>query len=470
MRRVSRYMTAFALLFCGFSLYVARQAAQEPATRAVEAMPISVARGEGSSTTTDADTHTRRADLVRRGEYLARLGNCAGCHTADPARPFAGGRAIDSPFGRLYTPNLTPDLATGIGAWSDADFLRAMHEGMGRDGERLFPAFPYVEFTRVSDGDVLAIRAYLRTLAPIRYTPPANLLHFPFKLRGLIALWNLLNFEPARFVPDPHQSAEYNRGAYLVEGLAHCEECHTPRNLTYGLSKTRRFSGGTQAGWLAYNITPDRVSGIGGWSDDALMRYLTTGVAAGHASAAGPMAEIVQNATQYLRPEDLRAMSVFLRAQPGVRDLEHVKELRPRDMLGEPAIDDVTTLRGSGVGGVGDAGKVSGAQLFVANCASCHRWTGAGVTGGAAASATSAYESLIHNSTVGASSADNLAMVILYGVRRQTKNADVLMPAFADELDDAQIAALANYVTKRFGNPATATTVSRIADLRAQAQ
>jgi mono/diheme cytochrome c family protein len=468
MRRVSRYMAAFAVLFCGFSLYAAWQAAQESAARSFDDMPISVARGEGPSSAANADTQDRHADIVKRGAYLARIGDCAGCHTVDPARPFAGGKPVDLPFGRLYTPNLTPDAATGIGAWSDADFLRAMHEGIGRDGERLYPAFPYVEFTRLSDEDVLAIRAYLRTLAPIRYTPPANALPFPFNLRGLIALWNLLNFEAARFVPDPRQGAQYNRGAYLVEGLAHCEECHTPRDLTYGLSKTRRFSGSAQAGWQAYNITPDRVSGIGGWSDDALMDYLMTGVAAGHASAAGPMAGIVQNATQYLTPEDLRAISVFLRAQPGVRNREDVKGMRSRDTFGEPAIDDVTTLRGNAVS------NVSGAQLFVANCASCHRWTGAGVgdraAASAAASAAGAYPPLIHNSTVGASSADNLAMVILHGVRRQTKSADVLMPAFAGELDDAQIAALANYVTKRFGNPATTIAASRVAALRAQAQ
>lgn len=458
-------MAAIALLFCGFSLYVAWQAAQESATRSVDELPISMAHGEGPFAAADAKTQDQHADILKRGEYLARVGDCASCHTADPRRPFAGGRPIDTPFGRLYTPNITPDAETGIGAWSDEDFLRALHEGIGRGGERLYPAFPYVEFTRVSDQDVLAIRTYLRTLAPIRYTPPANALHFPFNLRWMIALWNLLNFEPARFVPDPRQSAEYNRGAYLVEGLAHCEECHTSRNLTYGLSKTRRFAGANEAGWQAYNITPDRLSGIGGWSDDALASYLTTGVALGHANAAGPMAGIVQNATQYLTQEDLRSIGVFLRAQTGVKDMHDVNDAtggltRSRDAFGQPAIDDVTTLRGNA------ATDASGAQLFVANCASCHRWTGAGV----GASAPGAYPSLIHNSTVGASSADNLAMVILRGVRRQTKNADVQMPAFASELDDEQIAALANYVTKRFGNPRTAITANRVAALRALAQ
>jgi mono/diheme cytochrome c family protein len=456
MKRSARYLAAFALLFCVFSLYVAWRVVQETSTVPVDEWPLPAAHGEDPATHTDANTTDTRSEIVQRGAYLARVGDCVGCHTADPRRPFAGGVPIDTSFGRLYTPNITPDPATGIGQWSDADFLRAMHEGIGRNGERLYPAFPYVEFTRVTDADVQAIRAYLGTLAPIHYTPPANALHFPFNQRWLMLFWNLLNFEPARFVPDPRQSAEYNRGAYLVEGLAHCEECHTPRNLTQGLSKSERFSGGTHAGWQAYNITPDRAGGIGGWSDDALISYLTTGVVVGHANAAGPMAGIVQNSTQYLTPEDLRSISVFLRAQAPVAG----GATRSRDSFGQPADDDVATLRGNAVT------APNGAQLFVANCASCHNWNGTGV----GASAPGAYPSLIHNSTVGAADADNLVMLILQGVHRQTKDADVLMPGFARELGDDQIAALARYVTQRFGDPRATMTADRVAALRAQAQ
>lgn len=446
-------LTLAALLFCTFALYVAWHAAHDPELRPFDEVLLPAAHGEGPAASGDA---AARPEIVKRGEYLARMGDCAACHTADPSRPFAGGLAINTPFGKIYTPNITPDPDTGIGQWTDSDFMRAMHEGVGKSGERLYPAFPYVEFTRVTEQDVVAIRAYLNTLAPIHYKPPANALRFPFNQRWLMMFWNLFNFDEGRFVPDPQKSAEYNRGAYLVEGLAHCEECHTPRNFMQGLKSSGRFSGATQAGWQAYNITPDRAGGIGGWSDDALMSYLTTGVAAGHANAAGPMAEVVQNSTQYLSAEDQRSITAYLRGQQPVAG----GVTRSRDSFGKPANDDITALRGTAIT------SVNGAQLFVANCASCHNWTGAGV----GASAPGAYPSLIHNSVAGAASPGNLTMTILHGVRRQTRDADVLMPAFGDELSNDQVAAIANYVTKQFGDPHASITPDQVAALRAQAQ
>jgi mono/diheme cytochrome c family protein len=442
-----------AALFSAFALYIAWHASHESQSRPVDELPMSTARGDDTSTTAAGAS---QPDLVKRGEYLTRIGDCAACHTADPSRPFAGGLPINTPFGRIYSPNITPDPDTGIGQWSDTDFVRAMHEGIGKGGERLYPAFPYVEFTRVTEQDVLAIRAYLNTLAPVHYTPPANDLRFPFNQRWLMLFWNLFNFNEGRFVPDPKQSAEFNRGAYLVQGLAHCEECHTPRNFMQGLKTTERFSGATQAGWQAYNITPDHVGGIGNWSDDALISYLSTGVAPGHANAAGPMAEVVQNSTQYLTREDLRSIVAYLRAQQPISG----GVTRPRDGWGKPATDDVTALRGTTIP------AVNGAQLFVANCATCHNWTGLGV----GASAPGAYPSLVHNSVAGAASPDNLAMVILHGVTRTTKDADVLMPAFGDELSNDQIAAISNYVTKQFGNPQATITADQVAALRAQPQ
>nr|WP_321962520.1 cytochrome c [Paraburkholderia sp. J7] len=442
-----------AALFCAFALYIAWHASHESQTRPIDELPMSTARGDDTSIpTADVD----KSDLVKRGAYLTRVGDCAACHTADPGRPFAGGRSIGTPFGKIYTPNITPDPDTGIGQWSDTDFVRALHEGIGKAGERLYPAFPYVEFTRMTEQDMLAIRAYLNTLAPVHYRPPANKLRFPFNQRWLMIVWNLFNFNEGRFVPDPKRSPEYNRGAYLVEGVAHCEACHTPRNFMQGLKTTERFSGATQAGWQAYNITPDRTSGIGNWSDDALIAYLSTGVAGGHASAAGPMADVVQHSTQYLKHEDLRSIVAYLRALPPVSG----GVTRPRDAWGMPAADDITSLRGTAIT------TVSGLQLFVANCASCHRWTGEGVGG----NALGALPSLVHNSVVGVPSPDNLATVILHGVRRQTKDSDVRMPAFADELNNEQVAAISNYVTKRFGNPQATLTADQVAALRAQPQ
>ncbi|MDE1182083.1 cytochrome c [Paraburkholderia sp.] len=270
-----------------------------------------------------------------------------------------------------------------------------------------------------------------------------------------MVFWNLFNFDEGRFVPDPKQSAEWNRGAYLVEGLAHCEECHTPRNFMQGLKGGDRFAGATQAGWHAFNITPDERSGIGAWSGDELEAYLSSGVAPGRANAAGPMAQVVADSTQYLDHEDLRSIAVYMRSVPAISG----GEPRARDRWGQPA-DDVTALRGTAVN------SVSGAQLFVANCAACHAWSGQGV----GASAPGAYPSLIHNSAVGARDANNLAMVILHGVSRTTKQADVLMPGFGSQLTDDQIAALSNYVTKQFGDPASTLSAAQVAALRATPQ
>jgi mono/diheme cytochrome c family protein len=409
----------------------------------------------GSDAVAAAAVPTDAADIVKRGEYLARAGDCMACHTADKSRPFAGGLPIGTPFGTLYTPNITPDPDTGIGRWNDADFLRAMQRGVGKDGQHLYPAFPYVEYTRVTEADLLAIRAYLNTLAPIHYAPPRNELSFPFNQRWLMFFWKMFNFREGRFVPDPKQSPQWNRGAYLVEGLAHCEECHTPRNFMQGLKTSDRLSGAVQAGWRAFNITPDKAGGIGNWSEDDVEHYLATGVAPGRANAAGPMADVVANSTQYLTAEDLGSIGVYLRSvQPISGGQTHA-----RDQWGRPA-DDVKALRGTRVTGI------DGAQLFVANCASCHNWTGQGVGG----TAPLAYPSLIHNSAVGSPEADNLAMVILHGVNRRTKDADVMMPGFGDQLNDDQIAAIANYVTQRFGNPHATVTAADIGKLRQRQQ
>jgi mono/diheme cytochrome c family protein len=464
MRRRPLRMAGFAAAFSLFALYLAWHASHSREALPADELPVSVAQAQGASEVASGGASESNGgsvaadagstDLVKRGEYLARVGDCIACHTADKSRPFAGGLPIGTPFGTLYTPNITPDPDTGIGRWSNADFLRAMQEGVGKGGEHLYPAFPYPEYTRVAERDLLAIRAYLNTLTPIRYTPPRNELSFPFNQRWVLFFWKLFNFHEGRFTPDPKQSPQWNRGAYLVQGLAHCEECHTPRNFMQGLKSSDRFSGEVQAGWHAFNITPDKAGGIGNWSDDDLVHYLATGVAP-IANAAGPMADVVANSTQYLTPEDLQSISVYLRSVPPVSG----GQTHARDQWGRPA-DDVKRLRGTRVAGV------DGAQLFVANCATCHNWTGQGIGG----SAPLAYPSLIHNSAVGAPGADNLTMVILHGVNRQTKGADVMMPGFGDELNDDQIAALSNYVTQHFGNPKATVTAGDVAKLRKRQQ
>lgn len=470
-------IATLAAAFSLFALYIVWLEVHGANTRRGDESPLAEAVARGPVAADGA----YGAELVKRGEYLARAGNCSACHTSDKGRPFAGGVAMQTPFGTIYTPNITPDRDTGIGQWSDADFLRAMHEGIGKAGERLYPAFPYPSYTKVADRDVLAIRAYLNTVAPVRFTPPANALSFPFNQRWLMLFWNLFNFDEGRFVPDPKQSAEWNRGAYLVDGLAHCGECHTPRNFMQGLTSDERFSGAAQAGWHAFNITPDRIGGIGNWSAAEVVAYLATGVAQGRANAAGPMAQVVEDSTQFLSGEDLRSIAVYLRALPPVRGGISGNKAQARDTYGAPAAD-VTALRGAATGGADGGAKggingggardvnavnhVSGARLFIANCASCHRWTGVGV----GASAPGAYPSLMHNSVVGATDPTNLVMVILHGVSRKTRNADILMPSFGDQLTDDQIAELGDYVTKQFGNPDSSITAQQVARLRSQPQ
>ncbi|MFM0322251.1 cytochrome c [Caballeronia glebae] len=385
---------------------------------------------------------------VTQGEYLVRAGGCMSCHTADPARPFAGGRPIPTPFGNVFAPNITSDRDTGIGAWTDAQFVRAMREGIGRNGERLYPAFPYTSYTLLSDADLLAMRAYLATVPPVRAATPRNTLSFPFDQRWLMALWNLVNLSPRRFVREPSKSAEWNRGAYLVEGLGHCGECHTSRGWLGGLKQRERLGGATIAGWQAGNLTPDRVAGIGAWRDDELLRFLSTGAAPGRAYALGPMAEVVSSSTQYLTPADSRAMIAYLRAVSSVA----VKDARVRTSFGRPARADITSL------------DSPGARFYAAACASCHGVTGEG---------SKPFPSLVHDGVSGAlgtATTGNLVLVILRGVNRQTRDSHALMPAFGTQFTDEQIADLSNYVTAQFGDPRAKTDAKAVARLRSIGQ
>ena len=237
--------------------------------------------------------------LEERGRYLAIVGDCTACHTAQSGAPFAGGRPVETPFGTLLTPNITPDRETGIGAWTDAEFLRAMQQGIGRDGRHLYPAFPYPWFTRVSDGDLLAMRAWLQTLPPVRNQVHPNQLPFPYSVRASLIAWNALYFRPGLFTPNASRSAEWNRGAYLVEGLGHCGACHTPKTALGGNEAGRALQGGPILGWNAPALDGDTRTGLGSWSADDIVTYLRSGHT-DHAAAGGPMAEVVENSTSMM--------------------------------------------------------------------------------------------------------------------------------------------------------------------------
>ena len=253
------------------------------------------------------------ATLLARGEYLTRAADCAACHNAPNGKPFAGGLPFKLPFGTIYSSNITADRETGIGNWSDDDFVRALHRGIAPGGRNLYPAFPYTSFTAMSRDDALAIKAYLFSLPPQHVANKENDLIFPFNQRWGMAFWNLAFLSDRRFVPDPAQSAAVNRGAYLATALGHCGECHTPRNLAYGLESGRAFAGEALQGWHAYNITSDKRSGVGAWSDAQLASFLSSAHAQGRGSAAGPMAEAVENSLQYLTSEDIGALVAYLR-------------------------------------------------------------------------------------------------------------------------------------------------------------
>jgi len=404
---------------------------------------VSLAAYKGA-TPVGAPPELRAADLIARGKYLTQAADCEVCHTREGGKPFAGGRGFKTPFGVLYSPNITPDPATGIGAWSDRDFLRAVHEGIARSGERLYPAFPYESYTLLTDDDVLAIKAYLFSLPPAHAQAPTNSLRFPFNQRWLMGFWAALYNPNQRFQPHEDRSPEWNRGAYLVEALAHCGDCHTPRNLGQALDNRHKFGGTVIAGWRAYNITPDPVSGIGSWSDAELGDYLASGHAAGHGSAGGPMGEEVAASSATLTPGDLHAVVAYLRSIPALRerDLPGVK-MDPASEAPKPALSAV---------------EGRGREIFEGACASCHDWSGV--------SPLTSYATLTGDRAVNDPSGINVVQVVLSGEHFTTAQGPVLMPAFADAYSDTEVAAVANYVTARFGAAPSQVTARDVARLR----
>ena len=405
---------------------------------------VELAKYAGVPTGAPADLPARDDPLVR-GRYLTRAADCEACHTTPGGKPFAGGRAFKTPFGTLYSPNITPDPEAGIGNWTDAQFLKAMHEGVRPDGARLYPAFPYASYTYLTDVDVLSIKLYLTTLPAIRQHTPANDLSFPFNQRWLMTFWSAFFNPDERFRPAPARSPQWNRGAYLVEGLGHCGDCHTPRNLLQGLDNRRKFAGAVANGWRAYNITSDRGDGIGAWDDVELAKYLSTGHAKGRGTAAGPMLEAVELSLRRLTANDIGAMVVYLQSVPPLQSRE-----LPSELAGPaPAAHD-----GAGAAHLGAHGK----KIFESACTSCHGWTGEGTV--------TPYATLTGSRAVNDPSARNVVQAILSGVPPLPEHPSVFMPAFGYAYSDQEIAAVANYVTARFGAKASTLSAREVARLR----
>ncbi|MDR3496691.1 MAG: cytochrome c [Ancalomicrobiaceae bacterium] len=400
------------------------------------------------ATVTGAPAQLAGAELVKRGEYLTHAADCQACHTVPGGTPFAGGFAINMPFGTLYSTNITPDKETGIGTYTDAQFLAAVHQGIRADGDYLYPAMPYTSYTYMTDADALAIKAYLFTLAPVHAPAKPNQLSWPFSQRRLLAAWTAMFNPDERFRPNIGQSPQWNRGAYLAEAMGHCGECHTPRNLAYALDNRSKFAGALTAGWRAYNITGDKESGIGDWNDEDIYLYLSTGHASGHGGAAGPMGEATDDSLSYLVPDDVHALVSYLRSIPA-----HASDL-PRTVTTPAPPSHKEGMP------VADA-DARGEKIFAGACASCHDWTGVSpVTG---------FATLTGVRAVNDPSAANVAQTVVHGVNRTTAGGRIFMPAFGAGYSDDDIAAVANYVTARFGAKGAHLTAKDVADLRAQA-
>ncbi|MDO1530536.1 cytochrome c [Fulvimonas sp. R45] len=364
--------------------------------------------------------------LVARGGYLATVGDCVSCHTEQGGPPFAGGRALPTPFGSVPAPNLTPDRATGLGDWSFEAFWRALHEGIGRHGELLYPAFPYTSYTRVSRDDALAIFAYLQSLPPVHHVAGSPSLRFPYDLRKSLLAWRAVYFKAGAFKPDPARSAAWNRGAYLVQGLGHCNECHAARD-AFGGSTAMPLSGGRipVQDWYAPDLGTQAHGGLEGWSTQDIVDLLKTGQSA-KGAAFGPMAEVVARSTQFMHDDDLQAIATYLQSLP------------PR-----PA----PPARGT----VPDAAAMDrrGGEIYAERCADCHGKDGTGVAG--------VYPPLDGNSAVLDPAGINAIRAVLLGGFPPVTGGNprpYSMPPFAQQLDDRDVAAVVSYIRGAWSNRA----------------
>jgi mono/diheme cytochrome c family protein len=374
------------------------------------------------------------AETIARGKALVNAGDCASCHTADPAKPFAGGVRLDTPFGAITTPNITPDRDTGIGGWSDQDFYRALRYGVAPDGSRYYPAFPYPYFSKITRDDIFAIRAYLTTLAPLSNKTPPPDLRFPLNFRIVMRPWNWLFFRPGILEPDQQKGSDWNRGRYLVEGLGHCGACHTPKNI-FGADKDDHFLAGSRVdGWFAPRLDGAARSGLKSWNVTDIVEYLQSG-RNGRSHADGPMAEVILNSTSKMSDGDVKAIAVYLKSLPA-----------------GPPEAVVTTP--------GEAALKAGQAIYVHNCIACHEADGS--------SAPRIYPPLNGNALLQSADPASTLRIILDGAQTLTTPRapnSGSMPGYAN-LSDEEIADVTNYIRHSFGNAAPLVTADKVAKAR----
>jgi mono/diheme cytochrome c family protein len=377
---------------------------------------------------------------IERGHYLATASDCVACHTVPgTTKEFAGGRAIETPFGNIVSANITPDMATGIGSWTDQQFENAVRKGIRPDGSRLYPAMPYPSYTKLTHDDVMAIRAYLRTVKAVKNKVDRSTLPFPFNIRSGLRAWNALFFTEGEFKPDPNKSAEWNRGAYLVEGPGHCGACHTPKNVAGADKTSEAFHGAQLQGWFAPNITNDNLKGLGTWSIDDVATYLKTG----HnriSAATGIMAEEIQFASSKMTDSDLKAIAIYLKSLPGDRERH--------DTI---AADDPAMKAGH--------------AIYRDQCAACHMIDGKGVP--------HLFPSLADASVLRSRDPRTAIRLVLRGARTVATKGEPTapgMPSYAHMLKDDEIAAVLTYARNAWGRPAPAVTAGDVAKARKDLQ
>jgi mono/diheme cytochrome c family protein len=377
------------------------------------------------------------AETISRGKALTEAADCGSCHTADPSKPFAGGKRIETPFGGIYSPNLTPDRDTGLGAWSDEEFHRALRYGVGRDGSLYYPAFPYPNFTKMVRDDILAVRAYLATLMPVRNSPPPPELRWPLNHRGVMRIWNFLFFRPGIFEPDQQKSAAWNRGGYLVTGAAHCGGCHTPKNIFGADKRGRAFGGGLVQGWFAPRLDSAERSGLRSWSADDIVEYLQSG-RNGRSHAGGLMAEVVVNSTSKMSDADARAIAAYLKDLPAGA---------PEPVVAAPP----------------QAQMADGARLYAHACIACHEADGSG--------APRIYPPLPGNANLQSADPSSTLRIILDGAETVTTPRAPntgSMPGYAGKFSDQEIADVTNYIRNSWGNVAPLVMAGQVAKARSQ--
>lgn len=385
------------------------------------------------------DTHD---ELVKRGEYLARAGDCIACHTAPEGHIFAGGLAMPTPFGTLYTSNITPDRETGIGKWTADDFYKTMHSGRFPDGGLIYPAMPFASYTKVTRADSDAIFAYLKSVPAVNQKDRPHDLRFPYDNRSLILGWRTLFFSEGEYKPDPSKSAEWNWGAYLVEGLGHCGMCHSPINRLGGTSPSDAFKGGLipMQNWYAPSLTSNREGGLGDWSIEDITALLKTGISP-RGVVYGPMAEVVHNSLQYLSDEDVRAMAVYLKG---------IAEPSPPP----PASSTLPSTESSLLISLGKT-------VYDARCASCHGAQGEG--------RPPHWPPLAGNQSIQMESAVNPIRMVLNGGYPPGTAGNPKpygMPPFAGLLSDNEVAAVVSYIRTAWGNRGTPVSARSANELR----